>query len=1282
MRLTFALLCSTAACLGAITGVTVTGVTNTQGVISYTAPDSNACKVAVSENTSLSPLANDVDPAKFQNANLDTRNAALVRSTARTFVVGKRMAQIALDKVRYSRALQANTAHYFSITCPSTGDTYRGTFQTANIAMGSTFSEPEPVDPLNPGEYAWPTLSLTDRNQVINDPQTGVQIKRLSLPKDRVITVEHQSFAMARTTGWANPQNALNATDTGAAATVTADNVSVLQLLPQNNGYFGYISFFKGSHGANQIYLNWFQTTVHASINNTSCNTMNMDDCKLVVCLTVNGVSCYNGAQQWEQPLSTTDTAYTFGTRTAIDLWQMAGSRPANGAEVATRLGTVSCDGSTAVSYAGGDFFGPHWTTGSTITINGSDYKISGVINTRALQLQSACPSTNGSAVAYQATNFGVLLRKKTTSADIVSVQASQVNYQTGAFPFWDYTGAYDMCSATPVIGASGNPGFNCATWNGGSIYWVDGVTAEAHLFARNFNPAQSGCGQNDSIIFDSTNPDIFYCGGAQGQQLRYFGNHLEPTGTLQPGSFQESENLPACASFDATTNLPPNQPCIVYSALPGGGVTFATLLSAFDPTFQADRFLSFYLAGVENGLLVLRIWRGGNNSIAWTALFDPYATANKELNNAGCVGGGLPGCVVAAMPSWNRPRARWCTQKANNPLYMPGWMAIGPYLWGDASDTRPGEGPYISTVNDGTALTTTSNTAGGLNPCPSNALGVTGMQCTTITVDGEPRDPSPCTTSAAACGGAVETGLPGELGAAQVGDYFTVGAASPSEEILILLAKGGSNGTTWTFQRGANGNLLSSAANPQLFAFCNSNPQPLRYAVAGGDWYWDYTDDPHGYNTAGGTILGDNYSINAHFYSQNGTMASGYTTDSRCANKWGSECYQTRLFGSIPQMVSTAPAGILQENPTFSGKSSPADPNHVQVHPAGAGLSANASQRNYFFDGRPFNGSNLSGSGSGEGSAPAVLVAGQLWKFTASQLPNLDRKFSATYAFAGQKPLFDVSAPNSLLGSTAADAYKYCVANLSGECVAGSQAGDVYVNAPYISRPYCSSPGQATGLPDEFDLCIGNNAMVFNSILQLGLNGIDMSGAHQRVLTKGLSRSRVTPPFWHVHALPSGNWFFANANYADDVGDQVLAVKVPPVPPNDGVDGIDRSGYLPVIVTVPQADQKIANRVTTATIEFGYEEFGAGADSMFYCSSRQENCEVGPATSPLSIDPVNPYFFSTTEAGKLAGTACRNGCQIGVPGLSQHVIYGRAKYRTNTGKLLAYSPVFVVSVP
>jgi len=67
-----------------------------------------------------------------------------------------------------------------------------------------------------------------------------------------------------------------------------------------------------------------------------------------------------------------------------------------------------------------------------------------------------------------------------------------------------------------------------------------------------------------------------------------------------------------------------------------------------------------------------------------------------------------------------------------------------------------------------------------------------------------------------------------------------------------------------------------------------------------------------------------------------------------------------------------------------------------------------------------------------------------------------------------------------------------------------------VYVNAPYISRPYCSSPGQATGLPDEFDLCIGNNAMVFNSILQLGLNGIDMSGAHQRVLTKGLSRSRV----------------------------------------------------------------------------------------------------------------------------------------------------------------------------
>ena len=52
-------------------GVTIDGVTNTQAVLSYTAPDSNACYVKISEDPSYSPLVNAVNTALFPGSDSD-----------------------------------------------------------------------------------------------------------------------------------------------------------------------------------------------------------------------------------------------------------------------------------------------------------------------------------------------------------------------------------------------------------------------------------------------------------------------------------------------------------------------------------------------------------------------------------------------------------------------------------------------------------------------------------------------------------------------------------------------------------------------------------------------------------------------------------------------------------------------------------------------------------------------------------------------------------------------------------------------------------------------------------------------------------------------------------------------------------------------------------------------------------------------------------------------------------------------------------------------------------
>ena len=122
----------------------------------------------------------DVDPSLFPGSNLDNRAGTLSNGPQRTFVVGARRSDLATDGKHYSRALQANTQHYYRVTCGS--KLFTGQFVTMNPPLGNTYSDNPPFDATAFGNYGWPTIDWIDQSKVYIDPLTGVAVKRFTQP--------------------------------------------------------------------------------------------------------------------------------------------------------------------------------------------------------------------------------------------------------------------------------------------------------------------------------------------------------------------------------------------------------------------------------------------------------------------------------------------------------------------------------------------------------------------------------------------------------------------------------------------------------------------------------------------------------------------------------------------------------------------------------------------------------------------------------------------------------------------------------------------------------------------------------------------------------------------------------------------------------------------------------------------------------------------------------------------------------------------------------------------
>ena len=351
--------------------VSVLGVTATQAIIGYAAPDQGPCNIAVSKNASYAPPVLDLDPTVYLNSNSDIqRPSTVVSGLFRTVVLGQRAAQYATagkySGIRhFSRALQAYTPYFGQITCPSTHDTFAFRFTTANIPLGNTYGDPWLSDPANPGDQPWPEAVGGSARESFVDPLTGILLQRLGLRGNNngywgdmpFGSAYNQAQDPCDTSGpWSSPCSVV----VRSGAATVGNSTAPLVLRPPLTGNSAWNAGYGSSNYGQPWTLDQLSVSLTGSVNSTNPALRVLD-----VCLSLNGgASCASSVAQLPMGSSSgTKTAGQADTQQFGVLPWVLDTRPRlNVQESSPHSGTATVAGHT-VTWLSGDLFSLYWVT-------------------------------------------------------------------------------------------------------------------------------------------------------------------------------------------------------------------------------------------------------------------------------------------------------------------------------------------------------------------------------------------------------------------------------------------------------------------------------------------------------------------------------------------------------------------------------------------------------------------------------------------------------------------------------------------------------------------------------------------------------------------------------------------------------------------------------------------------------------------------------------------------------------------------------------------------------
>ena len=1310
------------ACSGwaAITGFQVQGTTSTQVLVSYKAPDANACTIQVSQSASLTPLALDVDPATFANSNLDlSRPSTVTSGMSRTLLIGQRTVQYATagaySGVRhFSRALQAYTPYFGMITCPSTGDTYNFTFSTGNIPLGMSYGDPLPADPADPGNQPWPEAVGGLSPESFIDPLTGTYLTRLGLRSNNFGYWGSFPFGSAFNQGqfpcdsagpWTNPCGTIV---TGGAGSVTVLNSQAPLIIrpPLAGG-----NAFNGGYGSNNYGSMWTLDQFAVSLTGLGSSTTSAFRV-LDVCLSLNGgASCANSAQQitMGQTSSVQKAGQYNTTQYGVIPWLLDTKPRLNVQEASPHSGAATVSGNT-VTWVSGNLFSLYWVTGgngtvrlSTVsssdacatppnTTSSTEYTILGMPDGNHLTVSGTPPA---GSVYWCADNFAVMVWRDQAPSDgsSITLTAASMAAIESTSPTYPDNGADHACFNKLVQG-----GYFCLY---GGLYWINPQTGASAYYGYMTAPSNNQSGQaitnpwhTIGIIPASESANI-----DQSQNvLTFYTTAIDPTSATA---------LVIQGVFNPTTIATPAAPYVngsqigsanvigstAYSVTYNNGLTFSNLtpqvslnqgivaqMATLDPTFKVSQIGSPWNCqayGFSGSLFYLGCYTSYEDGPGWILAFSP---GDGNPAHAGQAGGPQ---IVGAISTFNTP--------SNAPV-TPGY--VGMYGHGLHAVVEADSGWVQVNTHFLQPINTSNNTlpATGVD-CSTYGL-ASGKQCTLLNINSythasvtsyEPYYASPSTPF---------TGAPGETRTAQIGDTACVAVSTSgscsytsSQELLTLVAKNyqGVQGA-WVFQRNGYGVEKAIATGPITlwWAAIAANMPPGSAAAGSFSVYWNPvtgcagSPDPHG-----NCMTTDTNETAGHGEWRNGGEA--VTTNvpdwSVPIMGWGS-VYQTTL-GNVPGILSLNPTNVtpdvtpginyVNDEPPFAGVYGHPFGFDAGSHPNAPGNLAPANEQIRAFDNVPLQG--------GQNEPTWVSISGQL--YTAAPASNLDaddpfgygsiiamnRKLYAQGASCGPHPLTDISGPASSISTSTASSYTYCFARTAGECYSGSSVGQVYVNCPGVTAVTCQGSGIHGGAPfgAGADICLGNINNTANAVRQFTLDRTDMAGLRSRTVVAATARTRMVYGFENNELVPDNSWLLYRSDWLDFQRAEMWAAKLPPYPP---VDSVTRNTFVPVTVSLrPAAGLQVNN----AIVEFGYQEYG---NTLLNCTTRNDICV---SASNVRISGTQPFSFISENP---AGLACATGCTLVIPALSQRVLYYRVVYRSLTNSVLYTGPLTSVVVP